>query len=99
MKRFQTILRSLRQALIWFFGLYWVMFIAYTIKNLVEGGPHAVVIWYRHISGGAFRWDWRVFLAQQVTMLAITLLLWFFGRRPTGHEATSNQHERQGGSS
>jgi hypothetical protein len=78
----QTILRLLRRALLWFLALYWVGFIVYTIKNLATGGPSAAVAWYRHISGGTLRWDWRAFLAAQMVILAITLALWFFGRRP-----------------
>jgi len=84
---FQVILRALRRVFIWLLGAYWLVFIGYTIKNLVAGGPGAVVGWYKHIShmpGLSFRWDWRVFLIQQVVMLAITLMLWFFGRRPSG---------------
>jgi len=92
---FQNILRLLRRVLIWFFGAYWVIFVGYTIKNLIQGGPRAVVAWYQHISytgGLSLRWDWRVFLARQVAILAITLLLWFFGRRPSGRADTTTTH-------
>jgi hypothetical protein len=80
---FQSILRAVRHFLILLLGVYWIVFIGYTIKNLVTGGPNAVVAWYRHLSqasGLSFGWDWRVFLAQQFGMLAITLMLWFFLR-------------------
>lgn len=82
----RPILRALRRVLIWFFCAYWVMFIGYTIKNLLIGGPRAVVVWYRHISGGAFRWDWRVFMAEQLAIFAITLILYFFGQRSSRRE-------------
>jgi hypothetical protein len=61
---------------------YWVVFISYTIMHLVTGDPGAVVVWYRHIAGAPFQWSWGVFLAQQIGILAITLALCFFGRRP-----------------
>jgi len=40
---FQAILRALRRVFIWLLGAYWLVFIGYTIKNLVAGGPGAVV--------------------------------------------------------
>ena len=88
---FRFILRALRRILIWLLGAYWLVFVSYTIKNLVVGGPGAVVAWYQHISysgGLSFRWDWRVFLAQQAAMLAVTLVLCFFGRRTTARRRT-----------
>ena len=81
MNIFQVIFRLVRRGLILLLGTYWVAFVGYTIKNLVAGGPGAVVVWYRHIAGAAFQWDWRVFLAQQVLTLAITVLLCLFERR------------------
>jgi hypothetical protein len=78
MAAFRVILRGV----FWLLLVYWLIFIGYTVKNLVAGGSGAAVIWYRHISGGAVKWDWRVFLLQQGVILAVTLASWFFGRRP-----------------
>jgi len=85
---FQVIFRLLRRGLILLLGTYWVAFVGYTIKNLVAGGPSAVVVWYRHIAR-AFPWDWRVFLAQQIVILAITLALCLFERRTSDLNGTS----------
>lgn len=82
-----NILKAILRMLFWLLGAYWAVFIGYTVKNLVVGGPGAVVAWYKHIShtsGLSLHWDWHWFLAQQVAMLAITVTLWFFGRRPSG---------------
>ena len=87
-----TIFRAILRVLFWLLGAYWVVFVSYTIKNMIMGGPGAVVGWYEHIShtsGISLRWDWRVFLAQQVAILAITAMLWFFGRRPSGRADTT----------
>ncbi len=83
MRVFKTMLRLVRHTLIWLLGVYWIIFIGYTIKNLVAGGPDAVVAWYKHISRTSalsIHWDWRVFLARQIALVGVTLLLWFFGR-------------------
>lgn len=80
MAAFRVILRGLFVLLV----AYWSIFVGYTIKNLVAGGPGEAVIWYRHISGGAFQWDWRVFVIQQAVIVAVTLAAWFFGRKPSG---------------
>lgn len=85
-------LRSVCRAVLWLLVAYWVTFFGYTIKNLIAGGPGAVVAWYKHIShteAVSLRWDWRVFLAQQIGMLAITWMLWFFGQRIPQHNRPS----------
>jgi len=74
-------LRVISRALFWLLVAYWVVFIGYTVKNLVAGGPGIAVVWYRHISGGAFQWNWGVFLIQQVVILSVTLASGFFGWR------------------
>lgn len=83
----RRMIRAVLRGLIWLLGAYWIVFLGYTIKNLAAGGPRAVVLWYRHISGATFHWDWRLFLAGQIAMLAITMisLLGFrhFGRAPS----------------
>jgi hypothetical protein len=81
-------LRSACRAVLWLLVVYWFIFIGYTIKNLIAGGPGAVVAWYKHIShmeAVSLGWDWRAFLAQQIGMLAITWMLWFFGQRTPRH--------------
>lgn len=86
-----TTLKKILQVLFWFFAAYWAVFIAYTVKNLVAGGPGEVIAWYQHIShtsGLSLHWDWRLFLAQQIVVLATTVILWFLGRlvsRAGGH--------------
>ena len=71
----------------WLLIAYWVVFIGYTITYWITGGPSAVVGWYKHISIPPFHVDaplkWEKFLGGQVAILAITVALWFFGRRPT----------------
>ena len=76
-------LRIISRGLFWLLAAYWVVFIGYTIKNLVAGGSDAAVVWYRHIAGALFLWQWHwgVFLIQQIATLAITLAAWFFGWR------------------
>ena len=88
MNAMKTILRSLRRGLMWLLIAYWAVFIGYTIKNLVQGGPEAVVRFYRHIlymHAGAQQvpteWNWGPFLAAQAVYLAITLALIYFERR------------------
>jgi hypothetical protein len=91
MSLFKSIFRLVRRGLIWLLIAYWVIFFGYTIKNFAVGGPAAVVIWYRHIShvsGKPFQWSWSGFLARQFAIFAITLALWFVGRRTPG-SATS----------
>jgi hypothetical protein len=78
-------LRTISRGLFWLLVAYWLVFVGYTIKNLVVGGSDAAVVWYRHISGGAFQWHWGVFFAQQAVILGVTLASRFFGWRPPGH--------------
>jgi hypothetical protein len=86
MNSFKMILRLLRRGLVWLLIAYWVVFMSYTIMHLVTGGPGAVVVWYRHIARLPFPWSWGAFLAQQIGILAITIALCFFGRRPAEHD-------------
>jgi hypothetical protein len=82
MNLFKMIFQLFRRGLVWLFIAYWVCFIGYTIMHLVTGGPGAVVIWYRHISGVPFHsWNWIAFLAGQIGILVITIVVYFFGRR------------------
>jgi hypothetical protein len=95
MNLFKMILQLLRRGLVWLFVGYWVCFLGYTIMHLLTGGPGAVVIWYRHISGVPFHsWSWSAFLAGQIGILAITLAMFFFGRRPSSRGiSTTNKIE------
>ncbi len=81
MNSLKMIFRLLRRGLIWLLIAYWVVFVGYTIMHLVTGGPGAVVVWYRHIAKMPFQWNWGVFLAGQIVILAITVALCFFGRQ------------------
>ena len=68
------------------FVAYWAIFLIYTMKNLVIGGPKAVVAWYEHIDTHIVRtesttetfglsirsWDWKLFLERQVAILVLT---------------------------
>jgi hypothetical protein len=69
----KSILRLLRRGLILLLITYWAVFISYTIKNLLVGGPGALVIWYRHISNTLFYWSWGKFVVQQAGILLLTL--------------------------
>jgi ABC-type nitrate/sulfonate/bicarbonate transport system permease component len=71
---------------------YWLIFAVYTIKNLILGGPHAVLAWYMHVDGGYLhiesdgkiiipQWSAAKFVLQQGILLAVTVGLWF-GVRP-----------------
>jgi hypothetical protein len=79
MKSFKVIFRFLRRFLLWLLVAYWVVFVGYTVTHLITGGPAAVVVWYRHIARMP-QWNWAVFLAGQIIVLAITLTLCFLGR-------------------
>ncbi len=79
MNVFRIFLRLLRSGLILWLITYWAIFISYTIMNLATGGPTALVAWYRHIARAPFQWNWRVFLAAQMGILAFTLVVLFFG--------------------
>ena len=84
MSVFRIIFRLLRTGLTWLLIAYWVVFVSYTIKNLVIGGPGAVEAWYWHISdvGGTLaHWSWAKFLAKQIAILLITLGFFLSGRR------------------
>ena len=83
-------LRIFLRGLFWLLLAYWLTFIGYTIKNLATGGPNAAVIWYSHISGEVFKWDWRMFLFRQMVILAITLAAWFFGKRPSSRKVANS---------
>lgn len=86
MNTFKAILRLLRRGLMWVLIAYWVIFVSYSIMHLVTGGPNGVVVWYRHISRAPFEWNWGVFLAGQMFILAVTVVLFIFGRRsPVEH--------------
>jgi hypothetical protein len=94
MNALKTMLRLLRRGLMWLLIVYWVVFIGYTIKSLIQGGPEAVVRFYRHIfymHAGALQvpveWNWGPFLAAQAVYLAITLALILFERRAQKHVA------------
>lgn len=78
----RPIFRWLRYSLACFLVGYWVIFIGYTVKNFVTGGPSAVVAWYKHISQRPFepQWSWGVFWASQAAILLITFAVCFFGR-------------------
>jgi hypothetical protein len=71
---------------------YWLLFAVYTIRNLILGGPQAVLAWYEHLETGnrysasseglSFpQWSAARFLLRQAILLAITVGLWF-GVRP-----------------
>jgi hypothetical protein len=77
----KTTLRLLRRGLIWLLVFYWVIFVGYTVKLVVTGGPSAVVAWYEHITGPYLQWSWRVFFIQHGAILAVTVVLCLFGRR------------------
>jgi hypothetical protein len=82
MNSFKLIFRLLRRVLAWLLIAYWVVFVSYTIMHLITGGPGGVVVWYRHIARAPFQWNWGVFLAGQMIILAITVVLCIFERRP-----------------
>jgi hypothetical protein len=84
--------RLLRRTLIAVLCGYWLIFLAYTIKNVIQGGPAAVVGWYKHISvqsGLLVRWNWRAFIATQLAILGITLILYFWDRAASRHRHLS----------
>jgi hypothetical protein len=83
MNSFKMILLLLRRGLLILLILYWVSFIGFTVDKFVVGGPRAVVGYYVHLAGAAFNWRWRVFLAQQIVLLAVTLALCFLELRPS----------------
>ena len=71
---------------------YWLIFAVYTIKNLILGGPHAVLAWYEHLDTGnrysasseglGFpQWSAAKFVLRQGILLGVTVGLWF-GVRP-----------------
>jgi hypothetical protein len=91
MNLIKIILRLLRRSLIWLLIAYWIVFVSYTIMHLAAGGPGAVVVWYRHIGGMPFRWNWWMFLAGQMVVLAITVTLCFLEWRHTEHDGTRNR--------
>jgi hypothetical protein len=82
MNSFKMIFRLLRRGLFWLLIAYWVVFVSYSIMHLITGGRGGVVMWYRHIARAPFQWNWSVFLAGQMVIVAITVALYFFGRRP-----------------
>jgi len=69
------------------FCVYWLIFLGYTLFNFIEGGSHAVVLWYQHVSTEGcldclFKpWSLRNFLLEQLLMAVITVLLWLVVRR------------------
>ena len=82
---FMAALKIISRGLFCLLVAYWVVFIGYTVKNLVAGGPDAAVVWYRHISGGVAPWRWGVFVVQQAVILGVTLATRFLGWRPPSH--------------
>lgn len=81
MNTFKAILRVLRRSLMWVLIAYWVIFVSYSMMHLITGGPGAVVVWYRHIARAPFQWNWEMFLAGQMLILAATVAVYFFERR------------------
>ena len=94
MKTLTMIIRLVRRRLIWILTAYWVTFAFYTAEKFLTGGSVSVVSWYEHIASSFVRrgdawfltpWSWNKFLAQQATILAVTLALYFFEWRHAKH--------------
>jgi hypothetical protein len=86
MNSLKAILRLLGRGLMWVLFAYWVILISYSIMHLITGGPSGVVVWYRHISRAPLQWNWGAFLAGQMFILAVTVVLFIFERRnPVEH--------------
>jgi len=92
MSTIKTILLFLRRTLLFVLIAYWMGFIGFTIEKLAAGGLRAVVGFYIHIAGAPFEWNWKVFLAQQLTILAITLVLCFFEWRLLSARRAADGH-------
>lgn len=76
----KAILRIWRLLLLSLLITYWVVLLVYTIKNLITGGPDAVLNWYQHILG-IIRlddlnrsWSWRAFLGRQIAIAIFTII-------------------------
>jgi hypothetical protein len=90
MKALKIIFQLLRRCFMGLFVAYWAILIFYTLEKFVTGGSSAVVGWYMHIGSSLVHrgdgwflttWSWEKFLAKQFANLAITLALYFAGRR------------------
>jgi len=76
--------RFFRLALLGLLIIYWSVFLFYTLKNLVTGGPRAVALWYMQNEGGVHlpsHWSWSTFVLKQIVILAITLALCLYQGR------------------
>jgi hypothetical protein len=81
MNFFKMIFKLILGCLFWVLITYWAIFVIYTITYSVKGGPASVIAWYSHIAGMQFHWNWKVFLADQIAILAITVTVFILRRR------------------
>jgi hypothetical protein len=90
MKVLGVVLRLIRLALLAIFLFYWAAMICISIERLIEGGPDAVVHYYRYLfyyyqdsrpAGLNSTSFWIPFLEVQCVYLAVTLAIWLIGRR------------------
>jgi fructose-specific phosphotransferase system IIC component len=77
----KMILQLILSCLFWVLIIYWLIFVIYTIMCFVRGGPVSVIAWYSHIATMQFHWNRRVFLADQIAILAITVTVFILRRR------------------
>jgi hypothetical protein len=83
MKALKTILHLVMQGFLMLLLFYWAIFAGNTLVRLFSGGPARVIAWYKHIDGSPIQWDqgalvlpvwdWRLFVARESMILAITL--------------------------